>query len=53
MVVSFRTSSSRVPPGVTTVVTSPTFLPISARPMGEVVETMPLVTSLSSLVTSL
>src|SRR3974390_89554 len=53
IVVSFRTSSSRLPLGVTTSLTSPTFLPSSARPMGEVVEIRPLVTSDSSLVTSL
>jgi len=53
IVVSLRTSSSRLPLGVTTSLTSPTFLPSSARPIGEVVEIRPLVTSDSSLVTSL
>src|SRR5271170_5613817 len=52
MVRSLRSSSSRLPLGVTTVATSPTFLPSSARPIGEVVEINPLATSDSSLVTS-
>ena len=37
MVISFSTSNSRFPFGVTTVATSPTFLPSSARPIGEIV----------------
>jgi hypothetical protein len=53
IVVSFNTSSSRLPFGVTTIAVSPTFLPSSARPMGEVVEMSPCATSDSSLVTSL
>src|SRR6185437_7856516 len=53
IVVSCNISISRFPLGVTTVAVSPTFLPINALPMGEVVEINPLVTSDSSLVTSL
>ena len=53
MVDSLRISSSRLPLGVTTVAMSLTCLPSRARPMGEVVEMRPLVTSDSSLVTSL
>ena len=53
MVVSLRTSNSRLPLGVTTVATSPTCLPMSERPMGEVVEMRPWLTSDSSDVTSL
>ena len=42
MVVSFSTSSSRLPLGVTTTAMSPTFFSTSARPMGELVEISPL-----------
>src|SRR6202041_1277322 len=52
MVSSFRMSSSRLPFGVITVAVSPTCLPSSARPIGEVVEIKPFATSDSSLVTS-
>jgi hypothetical protein len=52
-VVRLRISISRLPLGVTTVAVSPTFLLSRARPIGEVVEIFPAVTSLSSLVTSL
>ena len=53
MVVSFRISSSLTPPGLCTLTTSPTSLPSSARPIGEVVEILPLAASASSLVTRL
>jgi len=53
MVASLRISSSRLPLGVTTVAVSPISLLSRARPIGEVVEMRPLVTSDSSLVTSL
>src|SRR5581483_2907804 len=52
IVVRLKTSSSRLPVGVTTVAVSPTFLLMSARPIGEVVEIRPFATSDSSLVTS-
>src|SRR2546430_1802378 len=50
---SFNISSSRLPPGVTTTAVSPTFFPTNDFPIGDVVDIKPLVTSLSSLVTSL
>src|SRR5438270_1217954 len=53
IVLRLRISSSRLPLGVTTVASSPTFLFRSARPMGLVVEILPAATSDSSLVTSL
>ncbi len=48
-----RISSSRLPLGLTTITVSPTFLLSRQRPMGEVVEILPVATSDSSLVTSL
>ena len=48
-----RISNSRLPLGVITVASSPTFLFNNARPMGDVVEIFPAPTSDSSLVTSL
>ena len=48
-----RTSNSLAPFGVVTVTVSPIFFPIKPRPIGEVVEIKPLLTSASSLVTSL
>src|SRR5579871_3096665 len=53
MVLSFRISRVRLPLGVTTTASSPTFLLRSARPIGLVVEILPVATSDSSLVTSL
>src|SRR6478735_10816036 len=53
MVVRLSISISRLPLGVTTTALSPTFLFSRARPMGELVEILPAVTSDSSLVTSL
>src|ERR1700728_1612472 len=42
MVLRLRISSSRLPLGLTTITSSPTFLLSSARPMGEVVEIFPV-----------
>src|SRR6266853_4953176 len=53
IVVRLRISISRLPLGVTTAAVSPTFLFSRARPIGELVEILPAVTSDSSLVTSL
>src|SRR5437016_3441407 len=53
MVVSFRISNSFNPPGIWIFTTSPTSLPSRPRPIGELVEMRPLLTSASSLVTRL
>src|SRR5262245_2122266 len=52
MVTSFTISNSRLPPGVVTVIMSPTSLFRKARPIGDVVEMRPLVASASSGMTS-
>ena len=53
MVINSMISISRVPPGIWIFTVSPTFLPSRPRPIGELVEIIPLDTSTSSLVTSL
>ena len=52
MVSSLTISNSRVPPGVATLTVSPGSLLSSARPIGDVVETRPLLASASSGMTS-